>query len=118
MNIIRTNSGFSEDTLQRTIERFERATKNNDLLTILAESKAKYGLKHVAYLGYNLGSISKAEPFSIVTYSEDWINHYRSKNYVEFDPVLKSAHKTILPLDWAQVPFGSKKARLFFKGGY
>jgi DNA-binding CsgD family transcriptional regulator len=114
MHIMRLNTNRAETVLQDMISRFEKATQNHDLLKIISESKAQFGLKNVAYLGYNLGNLSKREPFSIVTYSEEWINHYRINNYVEFDPVLKAVHKSILPLDWSTVEINSRKARLFF----
>ena len=114
MNIIRFNTGLAEDALHEVIARFESAKKNHDLFTILADSKARFGLKNVAYLGYNLGTLSKTEPFSMVTYSDDWINHYRANNYFEVDPVLKAVHKSIVPLDWSTLEISTKRARIFF----
>jgi len=114
MTLFRYNTKPAEKSLQDMIARFERATENHDLYKIIWDSKSRFGLKNVAYLGYNLGDLSKLEPFSIVTYSEDWIKHYRANKYVEFDPVLKAVHKSILPLDWNTLELSSRKSRHFF----
>ena len=115
MNIIRFNTNDSEKALQDLINRFERVRKIEDLKNVVSESQNRYGLKNLAYLGYNLGEISKSEPFSIVTYNQQWINCYREKNYFEVDPVLKNVRRSILPLDWADIEISSKEVQHFFK---
>lgn len=118
MNIVRYNTADAEDALQDMIKRFERIKHNPDLNNVILEAQERYGLKNIAYLGYNLGELSKHEPFSMVTYSQNWVSHYRQKNYVEVDPVLKEVRKSIFPVDWRNIQINSKQAKRFFNEAF
>lgn len=118
MHVVRFNTAEAEDALQDMIKRFERIKRNSDLNSVITEAQERYGLKNIAYLGYNFGELSKAEPFSIVTYSQNWVNHYRQKNYFEVDPVLKEVRKSIFPVDWKNIEVNSKKAKTFFNEAF
>lgn len=118
MHIVRFNTAAAEYSLQDMINRFERVKQNSDLNSVILESQHRYGLKNIAYLGYNFGDLSKLEPFSLVTYSQNWVNHYRAKNYVEVDPVLKEVRKSIFPVDWRNIEIKTKKAKTFFNEAF
>ncbi len=61
-----------------------------------------------------MGTLTQAEPYASVTYSEEWINQYREKSYLEIDPVLQAVQKSILPIDWQSFDISNQKVRRFF----
>ena len=93
MYIKRLNTNLEEDALLTMIDRVDTIRKNNEINSALNEMKEKYSLKNAAYIGYNMGTLTQAEPYASVTYSEEWINQYREKSYLEIDPVLQAVQK-------------------------
>lgn len=75
----------------------------------------RYGLKNAAYLGINVpGLTDHNRPYIAVTYSDEWVHHYCSENYFDIDPVLPSALRSLLPLDWATIEIANRKVMNFF----
>ena len=114
MYIKRLNTNLEEDALLTMIDRVDTIRKNNEINSALNEMKEKYSLKNAAYIGYNMGTLTQAEPYASVTYSEEWINQYREKSYLEIDPVLQAVQKSILPIDWQSFDISNQKVRRFF----
>ncbi len=114
MYIKRLNTNLEEDALLTMIDRVDTIRKNNEINSALNEMKEKYSLKNAAYIGYNMGTLTQAEPYASVTYSEGWINQYREKSYLEIDPVLQAVQKSILPIDWQSFDISNQKVRRFF----
>ena len=114
MYIKRLNTNLEEDALLTMIDRVDTIRKNNEINSALNEMKEKYSLKNAAYIGYNMGTLTQAEPYASVTYSKEWINQYREKSYLEIDPVLQAVQKSILPIDWQSFDISNQKVRRFF----
>lgn len=81
---------------------------------LLKQICSAYGLKTAAYFGINVRKINPSEPYLAVTYSSDWVEHYRSMNYVKLDPIIRSGFSELLPIDWNGEDARSKKLRDFF----
>ncbi len=74
-----------------------------------------YGFKNVAYLGLNLpNKLTENGPLVLTTYSLEWIEHYKDRNFVDFDPVLYQSLKSILPSDWQEFNQSEKRVRDLF----
>ena len=102
MNIKRLNSDKGEDKLSDLIERVDKVRENDELHSLVKESKEKYGVRNISFAGFNLGTLTLIEPVSVWTYKPEWIDHYRRKNYLDVDPVVKTVPTSILPVDWSQ----------------
>uniref|UniRef100_UPI001CBB2927 LuxR family transcriptional regulator n=1 Tax=Oricola indica TaxID=2872591 RepID=UPI001CBB2927 len=61
---------------------------------------ASYDLKSAAYFGVGLSGRTNDDPFLAVTYSSDWVEHYKERRFVEIDPVIHHGFRRLLPLDW------------------
>jgi len=101
-----------EDTLAE-ISAVDRADR---VLDLLGRVGAAYGMKTVAYLGTGTldRKLPRREPYLAVTYSSDWIDHYRSRGYVKIDPVIRTGLRRLLPMDWDDFPREDAALRQFF----
>jgi DNA-binding CsgD family transcriptional regulator len=75
---------------------------------------AAYDLRSVAYFGLNVAKEARGEPYLAVTYSHEWVQHYRVENYVSIDPVIRDGFAALLPMEWNGDTAQSKKLRTFF----
>lgn len=103
-----------ETTFFDLVDRLEAVTSMSDGHTMLKAFVERYGLANAAYLGINMPGLTDNQHYIAVTYSAEWVHHYCRQNYFEVDPVLPSAMRSLLPLDWGQVDVGSRKVLQFF----
>lgn len=66
----------------------------------LAEAKQLYGLTNVAYLGINIPHATHGSHYVQCTYSDDWVRHYVTEDFVSIDPVVRMGLTSLVPLDW------------------
>jgi len=118
MNIKRLNSDKAEDKLSDLIERVDKVRENDELHSLVKESKEKYGVRNISFAGFNLGNLTLIEPVSVWTYKPEWIDHYRRKNYLDVDPVVKTVPTSILPVDWSQFDRRDQNVKAFFSEAY
>ena len=90
-----------EDTLAE-ISDVDHADQIPDLLVRVG---AAYGMKTVAYLGTGTldRRLPRREPYLAVTYSSDWVEHYRTRGYLKIDPVIQTGLRRLLPIDWDEL---------------
>lgn len=83
-----------------------------DLVTVIHRLASRYGIKTAAYLGAGIYEIPAREPCLAVTYSDDWVEHYKKHDYVNIDPVIRLGMRRLLPIDWSDFgkPEGALKA--------
>jgi DNA-binding CsgD family transcriptional regulator len=76
----------------------------------------RYGMKTVAYLGTGTldRKVPRREPYIAVTYSSEWIEHYRACDYLKIDPVIRIGLRRLLPIDWDDFAGGDTSLREFF----
>lgn len=88
----------------------------DQLPNVLGRIGAVYGMKTVAYLGTGTldRRVPRREPYLAVTYSSQWVEHYRFRGYVKIDPVIKTGLRRLLPMDWADFFDEDKALRQFF----
>lgn len=67
--------------------------------TVIGRQLESLGFERFAYLALRLPNSSKA-PFVATTYPESWALHYHHHNYVNHDPVLTRAARSMRAFDW------------------
>jgi len=97
-----------------TLEEIASTADNTSLVEIMRKVTVRYGLKSAAYLGSGITSIQQQQPYLAVTYSPDWVEHYKEQNYVEIDPIVQRGLRRLLPLDWDEVDRSEKAVKIFF----
>lgn len=98
--------GVDHFTQLDTILTLIAETNNSEQLAdLLLQVVHQYGVKTVAYLG--TGTLDRhsprREPYIAVTYTSEWVDRYRSQDYVRIDPVLRTGLRRLLPIDWDEV---------------
>ncbi len=105
---------YNERRFRRIFDRFEQIESVDNLAALWKEMKSLYELTNIAYLGTGIPRLTDKEPYLSVTYSEDWVQHYKDRNYVEVDPVLTEGFKTILPMEWSRFSVSTPVLKQFF----
>lgn len=103
-------------SMDDTLAEIAGVRQSDQIPDFLGRVGAAYGMKTVAYLG--TGSldqrIPQREPFLAVTYSSEWVEHYRDRGYVKIDPVIRTGLRRLLPIDWDDFPREDGALRQFF----
>lgn len=101
------------DATLTTIAEIRHSDHIRELLQCVA---AAYGMKTVAYLG--TGTLDwkapRREPYLAVTYSSEWIEHYRARGYLKIDPAIRIGLRRLLPIDWSDFASEDTSLRQFF----
>ena len=104
-----------ESAFFNLVDKIETVSSVADGNAMLKAFVERYGLKNAAYLGINIpGLTDNSRPYIAVTYSNDWVHHYCSENYFDVDPVLPSAMRSLMPLDWSRIEVANRKVMNFF----
>lgn len=102
-------SSFFADSIDRN-----GARDNNSLREVLFELSELFGLKHTTYFGSNIPSDTGIENVLITTYDQRWIDYYFSNHYEDIDPVLPYGNRSLLPLQWSDIPKKQNSVSEFF----
>lgn len=85
-----------------------------DIPPLLAKLLNIYGLKSLAYLGAGLTDRTGDGPYLAVTYSPEWIEHYKTRRFIEIDPAIQIGLRRLLPIDWNEFDRQDEKVRRLF----
>lgn len=99
-----------------TLSQIADVREADQISGLLVGLRAAYGLKTIAYLGTGMPNrrLLRREPYLAVTYSSEWVEHYRARDYVKIDPVIQTGLRRLLPIDWDDFERGSQALRDFF----
>jgi LuxR family quorum-sensing system transcriptional regulator SinR len=103
-----------DDVDIRTLLKLETDLTDQTLDGFIEFVRQHYGLANIAYLCPSFNGRSMAAPFSNLTYSDAWIDHYKAQSYAAIDPVINVGARSLLPVDWARLPRGGKKVQRMF----
>ncbi len=92
----------------------DELTDAAEIPTLLSNLLDIFSLKSVAYLGTGLTDGPGQGPYLAVTYSPEWVEHYRAERFVEVDPAIQVGLRRVLPIDWAEFDRGDEKVRRLF----
>ena len=78
--------------------------------------RQRYKLANVAYVcaGFCSGN-AKDGWVAATTYGDEWAAHYQEQGYARVDPVIASAARSVLPVDWAYLPRTRRKVYRMFE---
>lgn len=99
---------------------FDVLAKINDLNgkaeipALLAKLIDIYGLNSVAYLGAGLTDQPGEGLYLAVTYSPEWVDHYKAARFVDVDPAVQVGLRRVLPIDWGEFDRKDNKVRRLF----
>ncbi len=95
--------------------KLERDVNDMALTTFIDHLRGLYGRTHLVYHSPSLPGKSITNPFLLLTYSDDWVDHYKSERYVAIDPVFNLGARSITPIDWSRLPKTKPKVVKLFK---
>ena len=96
------------------IEDFEKIDTRRDGKIMLRRIADLYGLNHAAYFAARLPELTRRDPYIATTYSADWVDHYRDREFVKIDPVLPAGLQRMLPTDWNSFDRKRNEVKSFF----
>lgn len=96
------------------LEEIDELADTAKISTILVKLLDIYDLKSVAYLGAGLADRADRLPHLAVTYSSEWVEHYKTEQFVDVDPAIQVGLRRMLPIDWAEFDRKDKKVRRLF----
>ena len=100
-------------SLARALAEISAATDHQALDRAISSLLPAYAIKSAAYMGTGI-TRNESEPFLAVTYSSDWVEHYKSRRYVEIDPVVHQGFRRLLPIDWNEFDASQSDLKAFF----
>lgn len=80
---------------------------------ILGDIARLYDLKTVAYLATSSARLLDTEPYIAVTYSPEWVTHYKTQGYLFIDPVIREGFNRLMPIDWRDFDKSGVRTRRF-----
>lgn len=90
------------------------STVPSDVAALLGKLLDTYGLKSVAYLGSGIIGRPEDGPYLAVTYSPEWVEHYKAQRFVVIDPTIQVGLRRMLPIDWSEFDRNNDKVRSLF----
>jgi DNA-binding CsgD family transcriptional regulator len=90
-----------------------RLTEAADIDAFLRRIVDVYGLATAAYFAMNLPG-QEGGPHLAVTYSDEWVEHYKARRFMRHDPVIAVGMSSILPFDWRRLDRKTNQTRLMF----
>ena len=92
----------------------EKIATANRIPTLLRRLVDIYGLKTVAFLGSDITGRPGESPYLAVTYSDDWVEHYKTQRFVNVDPAIQIGMRRMLPIDWDEFDRRDDNVRRLF----
>ena len=101
---------IENNNLVNSLCEITNAATSAALNAVMASLASRHGVRSAAYLGAGMSGASNREPYLAVTYSPNWVEHYKDRGYVKIDPVIQTGMRRLLPLDWDE--FGKLEGAL------
>ena len=99
------------EVLDEFTELLQDAKTLEDLQAATERLRDHYKVAHLVYHWVN----SAGERFGAGTYSSDWVDRYLEKDYLRMDPVIFGCFQRFHPVDWKQLDWTAKPARVFLR---
>ncbi|HPE24576.1 helix-turn-helix transcriptional regulator [Albidovulum sp.] len=95
--------------MRRFVGELQQATTRDDLQRHVGWLRDQLDIDHLVY-----HSVSGAgQQYGILTYSEDWVQHYIDEGYARIDPVVQGCLRRFRPTDWKELDWSGRQARGF-----
>ncbi|EIM72616.1 LuxR family transcriptional regulator [Nitratireductor aquibiodomus RA22] len=56
----------------------------------------------------------RQSPYLAVTYSNEWVDHYKAQRFIDIDPAVQVGLRRMLPIDWGEFDRTDQKVRRMF----
>lgn len=96
------------------VDRFERCRSEPQRSAALQVALSTYNLKTIAYLADNVPGLTDRGPYIAVTYTDEWVAHYRRENFVRIDPAVHEGFNSMLPSDWQKCDRSDRRVQRMF----
>lgn len=96
------------------VDMISNAASVDELIDAFGAICSRFGFANMAYHAVCLPHADRPHPLVLVTYDPDWVRRYTESNYFRTDPVVKTAAKRALPVDWGDVDHESREAKGMF----
>ena len=106
---------MGESAFDRAFADIEASRDVESLRAAMTRMIETYGLAHAVYHALRLPNDPRENPVVIHSYPVEWIERYRSKRYFEFDPIVLSAARSIIPVDWERIDISAPRAQALFR---
>ena len=98
------------------LERIDRAKTVSHLRAALVDFLPLLNIQHAAYCGVPpLDETDTREWIILVTYPDAWVRHYTQEDYFRIDPVVQTAMRQFMPIDWHDLTRTSGVGRRIFE---
>lgn len=97
-----------------TLSQIVDSADSDSVEAAVKDITSRYGLKSAAYFGIGLTGKSSEAPHLAVTYSSEWVEHYKEQRFVEIDPVIQTGFRRLLPLDWSRIDKSDTRVKNLF----
>ena len=101
---------IADSDLIDALSKISDIADRNSTIRFLKDVASRYALNTIAYFGVGVSGQNEVDPYLAVTYPSEWVEHYKSRQYVDVDPVVRLGFRRMLPLDWDE--FGNPTGRL------
>jgi DNA-binding CsgD family transcriptional regulator len=96
------------------LEQLDRGSNVGDFQNVIRKLIEAYGLSNAVYWCPTFRGRALDDPFLVVTYKPDWVDHYIRSNYAAVDPVVNIGARSLLPIDWAKFDRSPRKVQRMF----
>ena len=101
---------IADSDLMDALSKISDIADRNSTIRFLKDVASRYALNTIAYFGVSVTGQNETDPYLAVTYPPEWVDHYKKRQYVDVDPVVRLGFRRMLPLDWDE--FGNTTGRL------
>lgn len=101
--------------LDQTLDALTYATSREDLLPVIYSMRDQYGLTNITYRSLLPKGTDRVGSETVISTSDpEWFRQYETQGFIDIDPIVNSAWRAALPLDWDHVDRRSRTARFYF----
>lgn len=112
--MLQKKQDYSENALLELLAQIDELTDTQQIPALLGNMLECYGLKSAAYLGVGITGRPNEAPYLAVTYSSEWVEHYKVERFLKVDPAIQIGMRRMLPIDWAEFDRTNEQVRRLF----
>lgn len=98
----------------RDLLTLDNAPTVDDFQHVIRKLISSYGLENAIYYCPTLPGRALGDPFLVLTYQPDWVQHYIKMKYETIDPVVNTGARSLLPVDWSRLERNNAKVIRMF----
>jgi DNA-binding CsgD family transcriptional regulator len=101
--------------ITKALELVHSAVDLESLQRAISDIRDIYCLSHTVLHVTNVPLIKQENPLLLLTYPDEWVELYKSRNYFAIDPVVNAGRAGFLPMDWSTLDWSTPQNYLFMK---